>query len=51
MSGGQKDRLEVSELCRISSVSEGKTCEIDVDLGSEVEGVDRALGLSLDEMM
>ena len=35
----------------MSSVLEGKICEIDKDSGSEVEGVDRILGYSLDEIM
>ena len=35
----------------MSSVSEGKTCEIHENLGSEVEGIDKTLDSSLDEMM
>ena len=35
----------------MSSVSGGKACEIDEDLGSEVEGVVRSLDSSLDEMI
>ena len=35
----------------MSSVSGGKTCEIDEQLGSEVEWVDIKLYSSLDEMM
>ena len=38
-----EDRLEDSELVRISSVSEGKPCEIDEHLGSKVEGIDKTL--------
>ena len=46
--GGYEDRLEFSELGRMSSVSEGKTCETDGDLGSEVEGIDKTLHSSSD---
>ena len=43
VSGGWEDRLEVSELGRISSVSEGKKYEIDAFLGSKVEGINETL--------
>ena len=43
--------LEVSELGRMSLVSEGKTCETHWCLGSEVEVIDETLCSSSDEMM
>ena len=48
---GHEEMLEVSELGRMSSVSEEKTCEIDGSLGCEVEGTDEILDSSSDEMM
>ena len=51
MYDGQEDRLEVSEIGRTSSVSEGKPRQTDEDLGSEVEGADRVLDSSLYEMV
>ena len=39
--GGCKDRIEFSELGRVSSVSEGKKYETDGNLSSEVEGAGR----------
>ena len=35
----------------MTSVSEGKTCEIDEFLDSEVEGIDETLDSSSDKMM
>ena len=51
MDSGQEDRLEVSEIGRMTSVSKEKTCEIDEWLGSKVEGIDKTLDSSLDEML
>ena len=51
LNGGWEDNIEISELGRMSSVSEGKTFETHKDLGFEVEGTYETSHSSSDEMM